>query len=205
MKLLVSTRGVPGREEEVRLLDAMEELPMPIEAGYVALEAVAESILDSPTDIDPAARVPAVIIDESSVCLRPCTEDSPITNGFAVTRSVVPKLFMEVPFKTSELSVSWPLDESEPRGIVVTGDLETGSMVETCNKFVPCNFGETARGTEGANTIGSVMELIIGVGLAAGPDACDCVGWHDSVEAGCEFMAHFTAGADSGDPGRILP
>jgi hypothetical protein len=34
--------------------------------------------------------------------------------------------------------------------------------------------------------------------------SCDYVGWHDNVEVGCEFMAHFIVGASGEDLGHIV-
>jgi len=49
------------------------------------------------------------------------------------------------------------------------------------------------------------MSLLYVVGLIVGLDAFNYTSWHDSVEAGFEFMAHFTIGAGSEDPRCILP
>jgi hypothetical protein len=119
----------------VRLLDAIKEFPTLVEAVDVTLIVIIEFILDSPPIIDLVETIHVVTLDEYSKCLRLCTMDSQITNGFTIIHNTIPRLFMAVISKILK-KLSTTLYEFEPCGTISTCGLETSSSVETNNKFV---------------------------------------------------------------------
>lgn len=104
-----TSRGVlsstPRRKGE--LLDAIKEYPRLVEAIDVTSKATIEFILDSPPIIDLVATVHVVTLDESFECLRLCTKDFQIINGFTIIHNIVTRLFMEVLSKILKKNVNY--------------------------------------------------------------------------------------------------